>query len=86
MRRRAGHWYQEAMPDLAPGLGKSKVEKRLAQAAEEPPLEADDGAARVRPPLAVAPFNEKTAKMHQARWAKYLRTPVIQTNSIGMEL
>ena len=41
MRRRAGHWYQEAMPDLAPGLGKSKVEKRLAQAAEEPLPEAE---------------------------------------------
>ncbi len=38
MRARAAYWYQEALPDLAPGLGKSKVEKRLAQAAEEPLL------------------------------------------------
>ena len=34
----------------------------------------------------MAPFNEKTAKQHQARWAKYLRVPVVQTNSIGMKL
>ena len=77
MRRRAGHWYQEAMPDLAPGLGKSKVEKRLAQAADEPLPEADGRPARIRPPPAVAPFDEKTAKQHQARWAKYLRVPVV---------
>ena len=69
-----------------PGLGKSRVEERLTQAAEEPLPEADGGSAHVCPPLAVAPFNEKTAKMHQARWAKYLRTPVVQTNSIGMKL
>jgi formylglycine-generating enzyme required for sulfatase activity len=86
MRRRAAHWYQQAMPDLAPGLGKSKVEERLAQADEELLPEADSGSARVRPPLAVAPFSEKTAKIFQARWAKYLCVPVVQTNSISMKL
>ncbi len=86
MRRRAGHWYEMALPNLSPGLGKSIVEKRLAQAAEEPAPEADAAAARIVPPLAVAPFNEKTAKQHQARWAKYLRVPVVETNSIGMKL
>jgi formylglycine-generating enzyme required for sulfatase activity len=86
MRRRAGHWYQEAMPDLAPGLGKVKVEKRLAEAAEEPLPQAGSGSARIRPPLAVVPFNEKTAQLHQARWAKYLHVPVVRTNSIGMKL
>ncbi len=86
MRRRAAHWYQQAMPDLAPGLGKSRVEERLAQADEEPLPEAGGGAARVRPPLAVAPFSEKTAKIFQARWAKYLCVPVLQTNSISMKL
>jgi formylglycine-generating enzyme required for sulfatase activity len=86
MRRRAGHWYQEAMPDLAPGLAKSKIEKRLAQAADEPAPEAKTEATRIHPPLAAAPFNEKTAKQHQARWAKYLHVPVVQTNSIGMKL
>ncbi len=43
-------------------------------------------APRSRPPIAVAPFNELTAKQHQKRWAKYLRVPVVQTNSIGMNL
>ncbi|MEI8373325.1 MAG: SUMF1/EgtB/PvdO family nonheme iron enzyme [Planctomycetota bacterium] len=86
MRRRAGHWYQEALPDLAQGLGKSRVEKRLAQAAEEPMPETDGRSPRVRPPLATAPFNEKIAKMHQARWGKYLGVSAVQTNSIGMKL
>jgi formylglycine-generating enzyme required for sulfatase activity len=86
MRRRAGHWYQEALPDLAPGLEKAKVEKRLARAAEEPLPEAEGGPLGSRPPLAVAPFNERVAKQHQTRWARYLRVPVVQTNSIGMKL
>ncbi len=86
MRRRAGDWYQEALPDLAPGLGKTRVEKRLAEAADEPPPKANSRAVGIRPPLAVAPFNEKTAKQHQARWARYLHVPVVQTNSIGMKL
>jgi len=86
MRRRAGHWYQEAMPDLAPDLTKLKVEKRLAQAADEPAPEAKTEAARLHPPPAVAPFDEKTAKQHQTRWAKYLHVAVVQANSIGMTL
>jgi formylglycine-generating enzyme required for sulfatase activity len=36
------------------------------------------------PPLAIAPFDEKTAKQHQEAWAKYLNVPVEITNSIGM--
>ena len=87
MRQHAGQWYQEALPDLPPGLEKSKVEKRLAQVAAEPLAEAAEPVPRTtacdRP---VAPFDEKTAKQHQARWAKYLRVPVVQTNSIGMKL
>ncbi len=86
LERRAGYWYQKAMPDLTPQLGKSRVEKRLARAAEEPRPETRGGSARTRPPLAVAPFDEKAAKRHQARWAKYLGAPVTQTNSIGMKL
>jgi formylglycine-generating enzyme required for sulfatase activity len=39
-----------------------------------------------QPPLAVAPFNEKVAKQHQANWGEYLHVPVVQTNSIGMKL
>jgi formylglycine-generating enzyme required for sulfatase activity len=41
---------------------------------------------RLSPPLAVAPFDERTARQHQTRWAKYLGVPVGQTNSIGMKL
>ena len=37
------------------------------------------------PPLAVAPFDEKTAVLHQKRWSKYLHVPVVKTNSIGMK-
>ena len=38
------------------------------------------------PPSAVAPFDENTAKQHQARWAEHLHAPVVETNSIGMKL
>jgi formylglycine-generating enzyme required for sulfatase activity len=37
-------------------------------------------------PPAVAPFDEKKAKEHQAAWAKYLGVPVEYENSIGMKL
>ena len=47
--------------------------------------EASGGPADLRsPPLAMAPFDEKTAKQHQAAWAKHLKVPVLWTNSIGM--
>ncbi len=48
-------------------------------------LEVPEGST-ARPPLAVAPFHEATAREHQARWAKYLHAPVVQSNSIGMKL
>jgi len=38
------------------------------------------------PPPAIAPFDAKQAKEHQAAWAKYLGVPVEITNSIGMKL
>jgi formylglycine-generating enzyme required for sulfatase activity/serine/threonine protein kinase len=38
------------------------------------------------PPPAIAPFDEKKAKSHQAAWAKHLGVPVETTNSIGMKL
>lgn len=37
------------------------------------------------PALAVAPFDKKKAKEHQAAWAKHLSVPVEMTNSIGMK-
>ena len=85
IQARAGYWYQKALPGLS-GLMKDKVEKRLAQVAGELSPEADSTASRLRPPAAIAPFNERTAKMHQVRWADYLGVPVVQTNSIGMKL
>ena len=53
--------------------------------ASRSPVASQFSAAR-KPPLAVAPFDEKTAKQHQARWAKHLHVPVVETNSIGMKL
>ena len=48
-------------------------------------LEASGGPADLRsPPLAMAPFDEITAKQHQAAWAKHLKVPVLWTNTIGM--
>ena len=80
---RAGHWYKQSLPKLE-GVNKTKVEKRLAEIAQVgQDLAPFPGHL---PPLAVAPFNEKTARLHQARWAKYLRVSVVQTNSIGMKL
>jgi formylglycine-generating enzyme required for sulfatase activity/serine/threonine protein kinase len=38
------------------------------------------------PPSAIAPFDGKKAKEHQQAWAKHLGVPVVQTNSIGMNL
>ena len=86
MRHRAGHWYQVALPDLAAGVAKSKVEKRLAQVPEGGTPEADGTSERSRPPLAVAPFDAQKAKEHQETWAKHLRVPLEMTNSIGMKL
>ncbi len=86
MRQHASHWYQDALPDLPPGLEKLTVEKRLAKATLEPLPEPTARFTSLRPPLAVAPFNEKTAKQHQSRLAKYLHVTVVQTNSIGMKL
>ncbi|MGA2254566.1 MAG: SUMF1/EgtB/PvdO family nonheme iron enzyme [Thermoguttaceae bacterium] len=83
MRSRAGVWYQEARPDLAPGLGRTIVEKRLIGISEQ---RAINGRLAIAPPLAIAPFDEKTAKAHQARWAKFLHVQPVQTNSIGMKL
>ena len=34
----------------------------------------------------MAPFDEQTAKQHQAAWAAHLSVPVVQTNSIRMKL
>jgi formylglycine-generating enzyme required for sulfatase activity len=86
MRQRAGGYYQEALPDLAPSLAKSKAETRLAEIAREPAAVPENRSAGAHPPLAIAPFDEAIAKKRQEQWAKYLRVPVVLNNSIGMKL
>ena len=75
--------------DAGPAAGPGEIEGGKTSCPSDRGAAAGGRAARsarIRPPLAVAPFNEKTAKQHQTRWAKYLRVPVVQTNSIGMKL
>jgi formylglycine-generating enzyme required for sulfatase activity len=36
-------------------------------------------------PVAIAPFDARTAREHQERWAQHLGVPVTWTNSVGME-
>ncbi|MEI8376428.1 MAG: SUMF1/EgtB/PvdO family nonheme iron enzyme [Planctomycetota bacterium] len=80
----AGTWYQQAQPNLTTVLVKSLVEKRLKEITD---LGRDIPTVSGKsPPLAVAPFDEKMAKKHQSRWARYLGEPVVQTNSIKMKL
>ena len=86
MRYHAGHWYEEALAELVPGSDQTNVRQRLAQAGEEPLLEADEGPGRARPLSAVAPFTADAARLHQARWAEHLGASVTQTNSLGMKL
>jgi len=43
-------------------------------------------APRSKPPIARAPFSADEALAHQARWSKFLGSPVEKTNSIGMKL
>jgi formylglycine-generating enzyme required for sulfatase activity len=82
MMLRAGTWYQEAEASLPAGLAGVMVEKRLAEieklGREIPELPGG-------PPPAVAPFDAKKAKSLQVRWARRLKVPVVQTNSIGMK-
>jgi formylglycine-generating enzyme required for sulfatase activity len=83
LRLRAGFWYRQAEPQLAAGLGRLKITQRLAEVSKLGwPIPGPSS----RPALAVAPFDEKTAKQHQTAWGKHLNLPVEQTNSIGMTL
>ena len=86
LRLRAGLWYRQAESKLG-GLAALKIKQRMEEISKlgrEIP-EASGGPADLRsPPLAMAPFDEKTAKQHQAAWAKHLKVPVLSTNTIGM--
>ena len=44
-----------------------------------------DEGKKVRPPLAISPFDARKAKWYQQQWADYLRLPVEWENSIGMK-
>ncbi|MDY0171238.1 MAG: formylglycine-generating enzyme family protein, partial [Thermoguttaceae bacterium] len=60
---------------------KARIEGRLAEAAQEEAPEGEDiGAA---PPLAVAPFDKKTAKRHQLLWSRYLGLPIEHDVDLG---
>jgi len=87
LRLRAGTWYQQAAPKLAGGLAGLKTRQRLAEISKlgrEIPAASRALAGLQSLPLAIAPFDEKTAKQHQAAWAKHLKVPVLWTNSIGI--
>jgi len=59
------------------GLSRSRTETHAAGDSE--------AASGQRAALAVAPFDEPTAKRFQQEWARYLGTEVETTNSIGMK-
>lgn len=89
LRLRARFWYLQAEPKLEPGLRRLKITERLAETAKlgrEHSTSPPETQASGRPPLAVAPFDARTAKERQVAWAKHLNVPVLQTNSIGMRL
>ncbi len=86
---RAGAWYRQAEPRLSGGLAGLKVKQRLAEVVKLrggiPKLSR--ASTTVPPPaLAIAPFDETTAKQHQVAWAKYLGVRVEVTNTVGMRL
>jgi formylglycine-generating enzyme required for sulfatase activity/serine/threonine protein kinase len=84
MALRAGAWYRQALEEGLPaGILRTRVEKRLAEIEKlgREICELPDG-----PPRAKAPLDAKTARSLQARWARHLKVPIVQTNSIGMKL
>ncbi len=86
---RAGAWYRQAEPRLSGGLAGLKAKQRLTELAKlgrEIPKLCRAATTAPPSPLAIAPFDETTAKQHQAAWAEYLQLPVVLTNSIGMKL
>lgn len=82
MMLRAGFWYRQAESQLPADLARIKITQRLADISK---LSGPIDGPLSRPPLALAPFDEKTANQHQAAWAKHLGVPIEMTNSIGMK-
>jgi formylglycine-generating enzyme required for sulfatase activity len=84
MTLRAGAWYRQATEEgLSAGMLRTRVEKRLAEVEK---LGREIRELPAGPPPAKAPFDAKRAQSLQARWARHLKIPLVQTNSIGMKL
>ena len=67
--------------------GKKSITAKLVPAEEKPVVAATawHGWPADAPPPAIAPFNPKQAKKHQAAWAKYLKLDLEYTDSLGMK-
>ncbi|HUY89786.1 MAG TPA: SUMF1/EgtB/PvdO family nonheme iron enzyme [Pirellulales bacterium] len=84
----------EATPPVAnpPAEDASSVDRATATApapqpkAQPPQALPSVVVGELEPPRAIAPFDAKQARAHQEAWADYLKTPVAQTNSLGMSL
>ena len=68
----------EVVAETAGGKGKADGSSTGATPIPNPPSPI--------PPLALAPFDEKRAKEHQAAWARHIGVLPEMTNSIGMKL
>jgi len=89
LRLRAGFWYRQAGPKLAEGLVGLKIKQRLADIGKlgsEITMSPQTATSSQAPGPAIAPFDERAAKQHQMLWAKYLKVPVVATNSLGMRM
>ena len=67
--------------------GKESATAKLVPKEDKPAVVAKgwQGWPANAPPPAIAPFDAKQAKKHQAAWAKYLKLEVEYTNTIGMK-
>ena len=90
LRAGACYWYDLALP-LAKGLARAKIEQRLSQAGPQPTAKTGRGAAasdasdsNKTAPFAVAPFDSKQAKLHQAAWARVVDVAAKKKNALGM--
>ena len=74
---------------LASGLAGLKIRQRLADIGKlgsEITMSPQTATSSQAPGLAIAPFDERAAKQYQMLWAKYLKVPVVQLNSLGMKM
>lgn len=69
---------------VAKSVSTTSGDREMTRAELEPPVPPPT--LPLAPPPAIAPFDAKKAKEHQAAWAKHLGVPVETTNSIGIKL